>query len=64
MTDQGIQQMKSYEITYQEDGVFLTVYPPVGYLNKVNQNEVLNHIAKKGNSGIQCKCYSRSYQTP
>jgi uncharacterized protein (DUF342 family) len=51
MTDQGIQQMKSYEITYQEDGVFLTVYPPVGYLNKVNQNEVLNHIAKKGIQG-------------
>ena len=63
MTDQGIQQMKSYEITYQEDGVFLTVYPPVGYLNKVNQNEVLNHITREFRDTM-LKCYSRSYQTP
>ncbi|NLW01888.1 MAG: DUF342 domain-containing protein [Clostridiaceae bacterium] len=48
MSDNGIQQTKGYEITYKEDGVYLTVYPPVGFINKVNQNDVLNHIAKKG----------------
>lgn len=51
MMDDGIQQIKSYEITYREDGVYLTVYPPVSYLNKVNENDILNHVVKKGIKG-------------
>jgi len=51
MSDSRIQQTKGYEITYKEDGVYLTVYPPVGYINKVNENDVLNHITKKGIQG-------------
>lgn len=51
MTGENYQQIKSYEITYKEDGVYLTVHPPVGFLNKVNENDVLNHIAKKGIQG-------------
>jgi len=51
MPDNGIRKLKGYEITYREDGVYLTVYPPNGFLNRVNQNDLLNHIARKGIQG-------------
>lgn len=47
MAEDNQQQNKGYEITYQEDGVYLTVYPPVDFLRKVNENELLVMITKK-----------------
>lgn len=47
MADESTQRNNGYEIVYQEDGVYLTVYPPIDFLSKVNENELLNLITKK-----------------
>lgn len=60
MMDEGYQPNKSYEITYREDGVYLTVYPPVGFFSKINEHDVLNHIAKKGIRGYHANVVSEA----
>lgn len=36
-----------FELTYKEDGIFLTVFPPIGKGKKVNINDVLDRVAIK-----------------
>lgn len=36
-----------FELTYMEDGVFLTVYPPIGKGKKVDVKDVLDRLADK-----------------
>lgn len=44
-----------FEIKFQEEGVFLTIYPPVGKGRRVEINEVIEKLNKK-----QVKSYNRS----
>jgi len=37
----------SYEIEFKEDGVFLTIYPPIGSGNKIDIQEVIIRLTKK-----------------
>lgn len=60
MADNSIQMARGYEITYREDGVYLTVYPPVGLFDKVNQNDVLNRIARKGIVGYNANAVAEA----
>jgi len=36
-----------FELTYKEDGVFLTVYPPIGKGKKVDVNDILDRLSTK-----------------
>ncbi|NLX63466.1 MAG: DUF342 domain-containing protein [Clostridiaceae bacterium] len=38
---------KGFELTYKNDGVYLTVYKAVDFFNKVSESEVLNTIRRK-----------------
>jgi len=38
---------KGFELTFKNDGVYLTVYKAVGFFDRVNEDEVLNTIRRK-----------------
>jgi uncharacterized protein (DUF342 family) len=58
MTGGTNQPLNSYEIAYKEDGVYLTVYPPVDFIGKVSENEILNMLAKKKIQGYNANIVS------
>jgi len=60
MTDSGFLQRKNYDITYREDGVYLTVYPSAGFFDKVNQEDVLSRIARKGIVGYNANAVAEA----
>lgn len=47
MPEDIIQKNKGFRITYEKDGVFLTVFKPADFLSKVNENDLLNLIHRK-----------------
>ncbi|HHY63562.1 MAG TPA: DUF342 domain-containing protein [Clostridiaceae bacterium] len=47
MADRYLQQNKGFSITYEKDGVYLTVYRLPDFFSRVSDTEVLNYIRKK-----------------
>jgi len=47
MTGEGLPRSTNYSIEYKQDGVYLTVFTSTSFLDKVNENDILNHIARK-----------------
>ncbi|NLL67035.1 MAG: DUF342 domain-containing protein [Clostridiaceae bacterium] len=47
MPDDMMQKDKGYNLTYESNGVYLTVYKPLDFFSRVSENEVLNTIRKK-----------------
>ena len=46
MTDH-VQNNKGYSLTYEKDGVYLTVYKPADFFSRVSESDVLNLIRMK-----------------
>jgi len=68
MPNDAVKKDKGFELTYKEDGVYLTVYKAVDFFDKVNENEVLNEIRRKRiknyNANIITEVVSKSEGTP
>ncbi|MGI6622450.1 MAG: DUF342 domain-containing protein [Clostridiaceae bacterium] len=47
MTEGKLQKDKGYSLTYENDGVYLTVYKPLDFFSRVSESDVLNLIRKK-----------------
>lgn len=47
MTSGSYQNNKGYKITYENEGVFLTVYKSDSIFSRVNESELLNYINRK-----------------
>ncbi len=47
MSAENLQADLGYSITYEKDGVYLTVYKPVDLLSRVNEADILNLIQKR-----------------
>lgn len=47
MPEESMQKNLGYDLTYEKDGVFLTVYKPVDFLTRINETDFLNLIHRK-----------------
>lgn len=68
MAEGNLQQNKGFSITYEKDGVYLTVYKPMDFFSRVSDTEVLNYIRKKKiqnyNANLVTDTVKRSEGTP
>jgi DNA replication protein DnaC len=53
MPDNVFRKDKGFKLTYESDGVYLTVFKPLDFFERASENEVLNTIRRKKNSRIQ-----------
>ncbi|NLB78390.1 MAG: DUF342 domain-containing protein, partial [Clostridiaceae bacterium] len=47
MPEEMMQKDKGFNLTFENDGVYLTVYKPLDFFNRVNETDILNIIRKK-----------------
>lgn len=68
MPNDTIKKDKGYNLTFENDGVYLTVYKPLDFFNKASESEILNTIRKKKiqnyNANIVSDAVSKSEGVP
>lgn len=68
MPNDTIKKDKGYNLTFENDGVYLTVYKPLDFFNKASESEILNTIRKKKiqnyNANIISDAVSKSEGVP
>lgn len=47
MSEEKMQNNSGYSLTYENDGVYLTVYKPLDFLSRINEIDLINLIHKK-----------------
>lgn len=68
MPEGMMQKDKGFNLTFENDGVYLTVYKPLDFFNRVNETDILNIIRKKKiqnyNANIIADAVSKSTGEP
>ncbi len=47
MPEERLQKDKGFSLTYEKDGVYLTVYKPLDFFSRANETDIFNLIRKK-----------------